>query len=127
MKTIAHGKQAISLINACGDNGMQFLQLGDQLFHAALIQVPRTLFPRHPVQGHLSVQEYHNKIHFFYWMEALIEDWKTNYDTDYTQDLYVANMNHPELLMEEVDKDRTSTDSEQKNLYKEGSFIGTIA
>ena len=60
-------------------------------------------------------------------MEALIEDRTSNYDTDYTQDLYVANMNNPELLMEEVDKDRTSTDAKRKKLYKEGSFIGTIA
>ena len=37
LKNIAHGKQAISLVNASGDNGMNFLQLGDQLFHAALI------------------------------------------------------------------------------------------
>ena len=60
-------------------------------------------------------------------MEALIEDRKANYDTDYTQDLYIANMNDTVLLMEEVDKDRTSTDAERKKLYKEGSFIGTIA
>ena len=37
LKTIPHGKQAISFINSCGDEGMQFLQLGDQVFHAALI------------------------------------------------------------------------------------------
>ena len=60
-------------------------------------------------------------------MEALIEDRKADYDTDYTQDLYIANMNHPELLMEEVDKDRTSIDANQKKGYKKGSFIGTIA
>ena len=70
------------------------------------------MFPCHPVQGHLSVPEYHNKVHFFYRMEALIEDCKTDYDTDYTQDLYIANMNHHKLLMDEVDKDRTSTDTE---------------
>ena len=57
------------------------------------------------MQGQLSVPEYHNKVHFFYWMEALIEDRKSDYDTDYTQDLYIANMNHHELLMDEVDKD----------------------
>ena len=60
-------------------------------------------------------------------MEALIEDRKANYDTDYTQDLYIANMNHTVLLMDEVDKDRTSTDADRQKLYKEGSFIGTIA
>ena len=60
-------------------------------------------------------------------MEAFIEDRKADYDTDYTQDLYTVNMNHPELLMEEVDKDQTSTDANQKKGYKEGSFIGTIA
>lgn len=103
------------------------MQLGDQLFHAALIRVPQTLFPCHPVQGQFLVPEYHNKVHFFYRMEALIEDQTSDYDTNYTQDLYVANMNNPELLMEEVDKDRTSTDVERKKLYKEGSFIGTIA
>ena len=37
LKTIPHGTQAISFINACGDKGMQFLQMGDQIFHAALI------------------------------------------------------------------------------------------
>ena len=37
LKTILHGKQPISFINSCGDEGMQFLQLGDQVFHAALI------------------------------------------------------------------------------------------
>ena len=84
MKTIPHGTQAISFINACGDKGMQFLQMGDQIFHAALIQVPRTLFSCHPVQGQLSVPEYHKKVHFFYQMEALIEDQKADYDTDYT-------------------------------------------
>ena len=36
-------------------------------------------------------------------------------------------MNHPELLMEEVDKDCTYTDADLKKGYKEGSFIGTIA
>ena len=60
-------------------------------------------------------------------MEALIEDCKADYDTEYTQDLYVANMNHDKLLMEEVDKDCTSTDTERQKDYKEGSFIGTIA
>ena len=44
-----------------------------------------------------------------------------------TQDLYIANMNDTELLMDEVDKDRTSTEADRKKLYKEGSFIGTIA
>ena len=127
LKSIPHGTQAISFIKACGDHGMQFLQMGDQIFHAALIRVPQTLFSRHPVQGQLSVPEYHNKVHFFYWMEALIEDRKSDYDTDYTQDLYIANMNHHELLMDEVDKDRTSTDTERQKLYKEGSFIETIA
>ena len=127
LNSIPHGKQAISFINACGDKGMHFLQMGDQIFHAALIQVPRTLFPCHPVQGQFSVPEYHTKVHFFYLMEALIEDCKANYDTDYTQDLYIANMNHPELLMEEVDKDWISTDANCKKLYKEGPFIGTIA
>ena len=53
---------------------MQLLQLGDNIFHAALIRVPRTLFPRHPIQGDLSVPEYHKKVNFFYMMEALIED-----------------------------------------------------
>ena len=105
LKMIPHGTQAISFINACGDKGMQFLQIGDQIFHAALIRAPRTLFPLHPVQGQLTVPEYHNKIHFFYLMEALIEDCKLDYDTNYTQDLYIANMNHPELLMDEGDKD----------------------
>ena len=89
---------------------MQFLQMGDQIFHAALIRVPQTLFSHYPVQGQMSVPEYHNKVHFFYWMEALIEDRKADYDMDYTQGLYIANMNHPELLMEEVDKDHTSTE-----------------
>ena len=37
LKSIPHGNQAISFINASGDKGMQFLQLGDQIFHAALI------------------------------------------------------------------------------------------
>ena len=124
---IPHGKQAISFMDACSDKGMQFLQFGDQIVHAALVQVPRTLFPRHPIQSNLSVPEYHTKVHFFYMMEALIEDCKADYDTDYTQDLYIANMNDTELLMDEVDKDRTSTEADRKKLYKEGSFIGTIA
>ena len=37
LKSIPHVTQAISFIQACGDHGMQFLQMGDQLFHAALI------------------------------------------------------------------------------------------
>ena len=37
LKTIPHGSQAISFIKACGDHGMQFLQMGDQIFHTALI------------------------------------------------------------------------------------------
>ena len=52
---------------------------------------------------------------------------KADYDTEYTQYLYVTNMNHPELLVEKVDKDHTSTDTERQKGYKEGSFIGTIA
>ena len=105
---------------------MQFLQMDDQIFHAALIWAPQTLFPRHLVQAQLSVPEYHSKVHFFYLMETFIEDRKSDYDTDYTQDLYITNTNYPELLMEEVDKDCTSTDADCKKGYKEGSFIGTI-
>ena len=37
LKSIPHGKQAISFIDAGGDKGMQFLQFGDQIFHAALV------------------------------------------------------------------------------------------
>ena len=127
LNNIPHGKQGISFINTCRDQGMHFLQLGDNIFHAALIRVPRTIFPRHPIQGDLSVPEYHKKVHFFYSMEALIEDRKADYDEDYTQELYIANMNDTLLLMDEVDKDRTSTKTDRQQLYKEGSFIGTIA
>ena len=37
LNKIPHGKQAISFINSCGDKGMQFLQFGDHIFHAALV------------------------------------------------------------------------------------------
>ena len=60
-------------------------------------------------------------------MKALIEDHNADYDTDYTQDLYIANMNFLGALTKEVDKDRSSTDADCKKAYKEGSFIGTIA
>ena len=40
LKLIPHGTQAISFIKVCGDHGMQFLQMSDQIFHAALIRVP---------------------------------------------------------------------------------------
>ena len=89
LKSIPHGTQTISFIKACGDHGMQFLQMGDQIFHAALICVPSTLFPCNPIQGQLSVPDYNCKAHFFYLMEALIEDCKADYDTEYTQDLFV--------------------------------------
>ena len=59
-------------------------------------------------------------------MEALIEDQKADYDTDYTQDLYITNINYSAVLMEELDKDWTSTNADYKKAYKEGSFIGTI-
>ena len=78
---IPHGTQAISFIKACGDHGMQFLQMGDQIFHAALICVPWTLLPCHPIQGQLSVPDYHFKVHYFYLMEALICDCKEDYDS----------------------------------------------
>ena len=75
----------------------------------------------------MTIPEYHHKVHFFYWMEALIKDRKADYDTNYTQDLYIANMNHPEMLMKEVDKDQTFTNADRRKGYKEGSFISTIA
>ena len=37
LKSIPHGAEAISFIKAYSDHGMQFLQLGDQIFYAALI------------------------------------------------------------------------------------------
>ena len=37
LKSIPHGTQAISFIQACGDHGMKFLQMSDQFFHAAFI------------------------------------------------------------------------------------------
>ena len=37
LKSIPHWLQVISFIKACGDNEMQFLQMGDQIFHAALV------------------------------------------------------------------------------------------
>ena len=38
-------------------------------------------------------------------MEAFIEDQKADYDSNYTQDLYIVNMNYSAALVEEVDKD----------------------
>ena len=63
------------------------------------------MFSRHQVKGQLSVPDYYCKVHYFYLMEALIEDQKADYDTDYTQDLYITNINYSAVLMEELDKD----------------------
>ena len=105
LKLIPHSSQVINFIKAYSDHVMQFLQMGDQIFHAALVWVPQSLFPCHPVQGQLSVPDYNCKVHYFYLMESLIEDQKADYDLDYTQDLYIANMNYSAALMEEMDKD----------------------
>ena len=40
LKSIPHGSQAIGFIKTCGDHGMQFLQMGDQIFCATLVGVP---------------------------------------------------------------------------------------
>ena len=40
---------------------------------------------------------------------------------------FIANVNYSATLMEEVDKVQTSTDTDCKKGYKQGSFIGTIA
>ena len=49
LKSIPHGSQGIGFVKVSQNNGMQFIQMGDQMFHAKLIQVPWNLFPRHPV------------------------------------------------------------------------------
>ena len=105
---------------------MCFIQMGDQLFHTSLVWALWSLFPYHLVQGQLSVPDYHCKVHYFYLMEALICDCKENYDTDDTQDLCISNMNYSELLMDEVDRDRHSNDTDHKLGHKNVSFIDTI-
>ena len=40
LKSIPHGLQGISFIKPCGDHEIQFLQIGNQIFHSALIRVP---------------------------------------------------------------------------------------
>ena len=80
LKSVPNGRFALDLINASNHNGLTFIQYGDRTFNPKLAQVPRSLFPRHPHQGQLTVPQYHVKVHHFYLMNALICDAKEDYD-----------------------------------------------
>ena len=106
LKSVPNGRYVIDLINASNRNGLTFIQYGDQTFNPRLAQVPRSLFPWHPHQGHLTVPQYHVKVHHFYLMNALIRDVKEDYNDVDTQDQYIANMNNSFALMELVQRDQ---------------------
>ena len=71
-----------------GDNGFAFIIYGDLHFNPNLLKVPQQLIPKHPSQDGLSVAQYHNKVDYYYWMCAFIEDSQESYDEESTQNKY---------------------------------------
>ena len=109
-----------------GDNGFHFIHCGNLYFNPNLLSVPQHLVARHPIQNGLSVEQYHNKVDYHYRMSAIILDRKEDYDKEATQNVYISNMDNSELILDRVDRDRKSTNTELQDKYKNGSFPHTI-
>ena len=118
--------EAQDFVTGSGGKGYAFFQYGNQKFHVSLMNFPERVYANHPKQEGRSFEEYMNLVLFHYAMVAFKMDQKLTFNDVSTQNIFISNMDHSNLIWDEVEKERSSTNTNKANKYKNGNFLNTL-
>ena len=79
---------------------------------------PERVYVIHPKQDGQSFEEYLNLVLFHYAMVASKMDYKQEFDQPVPQNIFISNMDNPELLWSVVNHEPCSSDQSGADKYK---------
>ena len=118
--------EARDFVTGGGGEGYAFFQYGNRKFHVALMDFPERVYASHPKQEGQSFEEYMNLVLFHYAMVAFKMDQKLIFDDESTQNIFISNMDDPDIIWDEVQQERCSPDTNTADKYKNGNFLNTL-
>merc|ERR1711983_312543 len=98
--------------------GNAFFQYGNRKFHVTLMDFPEQVYASHPKQEGRSFEEYMNLVLFHYAMVAFKMDQKLIFNDESTQNIFISNMDNPDTIWDEVQRERCSPDTNTAAKYK---------
>ena len=87
---------------------------------------PERVYASHPKQEGRSFEEYMNLVLFHYAMVAFKMDQKLIFNDEYTQNIFISNMDNSDTIWDEVQRERCSADTTKADKYKNGNFLNTL-
>ena len=102
--------EATNFVNGCGGKGCAFFQYGNYKFHVNMMDFPEPVYVSHPKQEDQSFEEYMNLVLFHYAMVAYKMDLKMIFNEESTQNIFISNMDNPDIVWDEVQQEWCSAD-----------------
>ena len=118
--------EATNFVNGCGGKRYAFFQHGNRKFHVNLMDFPEQVYASHPKQEGRSFEECMNLFLFHYAMITLKLDQKLIFNNKLTQNIFISNMDSPDIVWDEVQQERCSANTNTTNKYKNGNFLNTL-
>ena len=118
--------EARDFVTGSGGKGYAFFQYGNRKFHVSLMDFLERVYANHPKQEGRSFEEYMNLVLFHYAMVAFKMDQKLIFNDVSTQNIFISNMDHSNLIWDEVERERSSTNTNKADKYKNGNFLNTL-
>ena len=91
-----------------------------------LMTVPTTAFKNHPLQSGNLVIEYINACKFYYHLRSIMRDEKQDFGSTHSQDPFILNLDHGEMILHAVDLERKSTNVELTAKWTADRFFLSI-
>ena len=87
---------------------------------------PERVYASHPKQEGRSFEEYMNLVLFHYAMVAFKMDQKLIFNDESTQNIFISNMDHSDIIWDEVQRERCSADTNKADKYKNVNFLNIL-
>ena len=120
-------KEAKPVLDLCGTDGHQALQLFPIKFHPINFWYRIDQCKTVPVQGNLTIDEYNSSYMQFLVNQALVLNEKNDIGNEFTQDMFISNMKRCDDVRSIVTLERTSPDQYIADRYKKANFMNSIA
>ena len=115
-----------NFVNGSRGKGYALFKYGNRKFHVNLMDFPERVYASHPKQEGCSFEEYTNLVLFHYAMIAFKLDQKLIFNNKSTQNIFISNMDSPDIVWDEVQQDQCSADANTVDKYKNENFLNTL-
>ena len=120
-------KEAKPVLNLCGTDGHQALQLFHLKFHPIHFRYQTDQCKPVPVQGNLSIDEYTSNYMWYVVNQALVLNQKNDIGDEFTQDMFISNMKPCDNVRSIVTMEKKSNDQFIANRYKGENFMNSMS